>query len=1450
MDFIPAYYKIRSNYNDIYQFRTNCRLNRQFFLRILDRFKMNVGFVIADRTYPYTLINLSMLVNKNDNKLFEILMSQSRYASEKSGNYIYFFFYLSSTSITFTDQRMFWYEENNDRFQNIIEVPSITSGQITYLTNVAYYTQAFTGDYFALYRVGKNLLTPLNEITDTQWYQFYQTQLLSNPVVNSNNIRILQNSNSNNYVGNSPWRFLEDDTFGLSNLYFKNSNPFRQIQLFLITKPEGFRNCPIDYDYNVNPNNTRQQVPVKINNLINYINQPNLLSNEMPNMFNTLNFTLSSVSQILTDQMSFYAALGSYTKYSWPDMEIINFPVLFPTALVKLVTNSDSLEIKGYMNSMSIDKEYFGVGESMVPYTIDSRCQDNIWSTRVLYDSLSNGNSYSFDDASTLIRVGNGNLLSNQLRPEVIRNYVRMEIYPFDLTQYSEFVKLKVTGLSSDDVNITMSKFKRLIFKSDRTRGVQTIEFGLATSLVHYSRNFLVQKTSGLRRNVGNIQVNNIPTNVLFGADRTSRNLWLIQKNPSYTNANLGLTNIPMTKCLVNSLGTMPAPANFTLNTFQTLPDSDPTQLMGILFNGTLQNLDYIFCQYIDYVTDNPVYRQTPSRDSFYPEFKVWISPDNTFLPLPLNMKYIGQSLFNGDIGYVGCRNATLYIVGVADKFQRHTWLILLEIPPNQEFFLNKIIPLDVCFMQVGESATARNLTAIDRPEPNIVTINNRELINETLQFGSSIYFTKIPTVAETLLSEIKFTMSSLYFNQTNSISAYLKWGTSSLFRNIRQFPDQSFYFGPKVTLNVPYRTTKILSGQFTDVMLLWGIEGVSRQNQILSPTDRQIILDSFENLSVITTYLAEPYFFRSPDLRAADETFFDEIWSGNEKAYTPNNMSIQDNRTYIYMFNIDEYNNSYDQLSEQIYLFNTSLVGFGSVANNYRADLRSSNCLNIYQQVEAKFPLDSGLAMYEGLLFYYFIFKNDVNIVPPANAAQNRDLRFKIIPSYLTHVPNITLQFILDLKTPSPTWVLSSNFVIQAYFKSSAIYDIETKFTNENITQPYNFFNRSNMIDPHWIIKCDNQSGVPQFEDRFQTFDFIIYTLNTSRLTRTVLLSYLNVPYNGFLNESTIPITGLFPTTTDPVIYAEIVIHEPVQFINGYTSAAFDISIRDFDNPGGGDNEYWAGEQVSVSRLNLNFYHVFDNLPMNKRINILLEKTEGELVALTGQAVIVDLNQPNPDPTPVQTYKTISIYNYQWPQYSTTLFIDIPPITQNIVPRLYVNFEQLLPIVNRPNLNLGITSSFFYDLDPNNTIYTLLNNNFYIELPLTRDKMNFWGSVFLNNPQRVSFYIQLDLQLFGGKRDYIWQQFQEFTAMAFKEGDFANLSNMQVLTDNAENYGYQSEYYTQLYQQYNGSERFFWNKWMKKTTARFLTSFSPIRLQDFEIWDYKLKRYLVIFFR
>ena len=103
---------------------------------------------------------------------------------------------------------------------------------------------------------------------------------------------------------------------------------------------------------------------------------------------------------------------------------------------------------------------------------------------------------------------------------------------------------------------------------------------------------------------------------------------------------------------------------------------------------------------------------------------------------------------------------------------------------------------------------------------------------------------------------------------------------------------------------------------------------------------------------------------------------------------------------------------------------------------------------------------------------------------------------------------------------------------------------------------------------------------------------------------------------------------------------------------------------------------------------------------------------------------------------------------------------------------------------------------------------------------------------------------------MFGGNRDYIWNQFNEFTATAHKENDLSQAANMTVLTDNAENYGYQSEFYTVLYSQVDGNERFFWQRWLKRTIAKFLVQASLFKLRDFDAWDYKLQRYLTLFFR
>jgi hypothetical protein len=1096
MDFVPSFYRIRSTLVEVERFREFLR-NPTRFAPILDRFKMNVGFIIKTKTKPYVCINFAN-VTALESKLFQVLFSQAHYVQEADGDWIYFNYYLSSTAVeSYNDQRMFYYEQNKDRFQQIHDIPALFSSQLTYLTNVAYYTAAATGDYFALYRVGINVLTPLNEITETQWYQFYATQFTTIPVYALPSIeRVFAPPTSRKFVTSvGAWNFnasalsLDDTSFGQATIYV--ANQFRAyLDLYLVATPAGVLLTPaISADGN-RENAYNASIP-NIGNLIAAVNNEQVISNFTAFGFapGAIGTKLSSVSQVTTNLFSWLASIADAYNFQFSPASgpyPSSYPALVPIATMKKITDQDlDQNFTGMMNSMSCDWT-----DTFKQYEIDRRCALNQFSFPILR-SIFNG-PQTFDSAHTLIRTGNSNVIQ-ALMPETISNYVRMEVYPFDLSQDSEFVKLRVQGI--DDFALDTQQFSK-------TSYFIRLDAGAVPNGVNPPA-FPTTPQSYIDLGVANTDVS-ISNEILVEIAPLALRDWS-------QNVNAGLDN-------------------FLSNGFTGA-------VKGPLINSAINE----------------------------GEEAAWIS---------------------------------LYI----------PWI------KNDKNFWTFLIPLD----DYADYTTARV-----------------EILYQTAPVGGIYGF-----------ETINFT-------------------SSALFQQVAIYGNQRF-------LSVTYRNNDAIP------------------------------------LAVSSLYLKVSIVY--------------EPWQGSVP------------ETIVYIVNDINPNIPLYKL-DQIFPVEYLVV---DLAVDKIIQVATANLYDVL--------IDVVWGPYQTFL--------EVRV--------NEDSTAKPIAGTVT-------------------WALESWI------------EGVSKGTNQHFSGSLNI--ATTLFDPNQTpLIIDISSYTPNLarnQIRFSLFLQPGYVLENPVDARSISLSVnlrqVNLPNPPYYIQS-------WPST-NKFSYNAIVTQWP--FTLRATRSALKNNLI-----------------VSYAISNPNDLIPNVNFPLAQK------------------AIASD---------------TLGVWYEEDEYYYFTI-----PLPQNaptaIGLRMWINMEYELPPI------IGVLDISYTTVqvttDPANTIFSFNAEPIYIPLPLTKNEMNFWGQIFLDHPTSIQFYIELDLALVGGKRDYIWSQFSEFTAIAMKEGDNANASTMMVLTDNAENYGYQSSQYSILYANVDANQRYFWQKFLQRPVARFLTTLSPIKLLNFDIWDYKLRRTLILFFR
>jgi hypothetical protein len=197
---------------------------------------------------------------------------------------------------------------------------------------------------------------------------------------------------------------------------------------------------------------------------------------------------------------------------------------------------------------------------------------------------------------------------------------------------------------------------------------------------------------------------------------------------------------------------------------------------------------------------------------------------------------------------------------------------------------------------------------------------------------------------------------------------------------------------------------------------------------------------------------------------------------------------------------------------------------------------------------------------------------------------------------------------------------------------------------------------------------------------------------------------------------------------------------------------------------------------------------------------------------------------------------------------YSTGSYIGVSVNQTSVFNSITMNTVNLKPEIARSLQD-----------DVNNSVFAGTDQRIYLETPVANVWL-YYSNFLLRNAysSNVRMWIEFDLALLGGKRDYIWQQFNHICASVYKEGDFPKITNFMILCDACDNKGFGNVKNFLLYNCYNGEERFFWQKFVKKTLAKFLITLSPLATSDRydslnyrpKVWDFNLNRYFTIYWK
>lgn len=1478
MDFVTSYFRFRANVVDVEIVRTLLK-SPNILPLVLDRFRMNCAFMVKTRTRPYVCINMGNLMIEQS-AVFRALFSQSHYVQEADGDYIYFTYFLSSSEEPYNDQRMFYYEPNKDRFQQIHEIPGIFSNQLTYLSNVAYYTAAATGDYFGLYRVGQNVLTPLNEIFPTQWYQFYATQFTSVPVYSNDNVsRVFAPPSSKDFktsVGN--WRFntptatsqTQDTTFGQATVYLNNFTA--TLDLYLVSTPGGLRMTLAIEDLGERSNPYSVGLP-DILELIDTVNDERIISKFTDTGFregSTDTTTLSSVSQVQTNILSWLASIASSYGYQFDigtGLYPSSYPALVPIATMSKITpERPEAEFRGYMTSMTCDWT-----DLFRQYELDRRTTPNQFSFNVLR-TLFDG-PQTFDSAAALVRTGNNNIIQ-YLQPEQIRNYIRMEIYPFDLTKESEFIKLRVQGISGFALDTVQFSKGFITFFTDTnsqanpnpllppifpTRNIRVIDLGICDTLFRVTQNrqtYQQVPTVPLKDwDQQQYRNKNVPVPLIYSGIRTYACNMELQTMPVYvppgaTAPKTGITYLTE-KCLINSLPeNQVPPASFTLTIFQPVPTSTTQGLQGLLLNfgGSLvgDRIGSMFARF-DAIMTSSVYSVNQGQSSASlgsMDVGLWIETGGIF-------NRVGGLVNASDLITYLQQSAAQMIGG---SFPIGAFRVLVCFLPDPAVFrVQQTIPLRIGFNSVAFPWVNRYHAPVPTYERALEYADIYSNRNEVLHFQGLYYWSTnvAPIIGSSfLLKSASNCQGLLYARGANDpiVSLY----------NVPTYQIPSTYStGFTSNQNVLLAATTFQYGIQAGIILDYSEYFPGFNTNFMRQKQEEI----FSSASSVSLTCAEPYYFRRADFApdSADlDAFQSSVFTGfvlgpvigstgqveigawlTSIPITPN-----DNRYWDILIPLDDLDNQ-DRLKMQLVTqskYNTGSISYSTQLVTNANSLYQWNIFDVGYSDNAAVQVVVWQTTNNFIQRYLrFRFQN-TGITSPLPMS-NIFVKFSLLQDWQGNLPT-TYAWQRTTATVNPLLSVPQMLPLINYQSNAA--DDLVQITSPNLfqqLQSYNFIDLTQLV-----VKVNAQSTCELAPGTIATWKFETWIDGTSTAP-TVYSSGLigNTIFGGpplLVNLSDFEIPNNH-TYVRFVIYVSTGEYSTlIGAEQGGRDIILDLEIVQDENLEDSYAGKWPGAYAGKA-----FYYetIVTQWPFTLRMKRSIQNSDLIVTYAIVDPAIVNPNNDWPQCHLVVKEDTVDKWFFDVNEY----YLEIPlpqNATTSVGLRMQITLEVEVPLANAA-LEISYTT-ISVTIDPTNTIFSANNTPIYITLPLTDEEMFFWGEIYLANPKIIQFYIELELALVGGKRDYIWPQFSEFTAIAMKEGDNSNTSTMLVLTDNAENYGYQSSYYSILYSQVEGNQRFFWQKFLQRPTALFLTTMSPIKLQNFDIWDYKLRRNLILFFR
>jgi hypothetical protein len=1468
MDFVRAYTTIKNQ--DLIDFKR--QINKDNVInKILSRFRMNTFFVLASRTKPYILINFNNLKGEQGEKCFNIIFEESQKYYDRDGTLNWYMpFYMTSSPKAFNDQRMFYYMQNADRMQTILDYPPISSNTLNYLTQVAYYTQAFDGQKYAIYRCGQYIVTPVNEVSQVRQLDFFLSNLSAITASNQDNsVVVFQPNQSTNYI-TSPSGFISFNNnrnmyrIGVykfdSTIYSPNGV---SVSLYFVTTPQGNFVQPAYQPYtdpltNQPVDNTKYvwgttESTDPLGAVITYLENPSFLrqqdffsSNPAPFLYQGVfasgtggsqsPYTMSSVSCVETDLIAYLGAAGA--EGFWNGNDLRYWPKLTPIAICDQSIVPVILGYNSTFGRLQLPQD------TITPYWLDKNLYSNVYDDLDFFQVWS-----SYAESTATIRTGY-NQICTDLDINYLSNYSRIEIYPFNLTKNSPFVKLRFTGVSSSlKSNFTPNTE---IFKIGNNSGPSVVtDLGATSTFLQFNTEF---------------------TPLFFGTSFTDINapfeLTIADNLPGQASAyrQTSGNNIPLSKYFVDptpnfisnkvfrfkklTIGNFvneALPQNFPGDTPITeIADTATSRYMGKVIRMSLQPPDDIltdiFCWYGENLAMSPkLFSTAISLDVLSPQ--VYFRFNNAWNFIGTIQQYVNLFTLYQRLGSLvnfateGQGNPRFDILVV--------WQLPINIRTNEEL---------IAYMGFTEPYKSYGVPSMPWYDYNNTNQNNQRMVN----CASSWPF--LAVVRADFLDN-NFTFSLIYnINAGPAISksscAFLV-GTvtdnSGVPCSLLTTRGNTWGFSSFNT-NQNFGNTIAFSGtrELAFIMSTYAWQAI---NAAYWPTDNNP--QNYARIAALTTFsiryvlpLASNFTF-TPSINLNKFTAQGEAFNnyGGKSVHSPNRnygVNIAGKRCVQFWkatkflnapisTNIDApgsvvihqvFEKGRIQYYGEMITAPPDTVSYKNFPNRVLTDYR--NCCEVYNPFYSDNATET---------LYY------VNaVMPDLSGDANLCTYFNPVIRASFPDPTMGLTGAYNLITEGPITppVRQAGFLCTNANPEYAILDFTTKSdTALNPLDMMNYLRQFKVLDQ--IVVRQTSATAPNTNSLLNLY---IYTYNNNLPGTTLVFnkSFYSTAINQDITLTIDRFDNAIPANHNcAFIRIECEKSYEKNLVAGLGATpdwVWNISWISQPTP----TSIYAGiRPASIPNFNQTFRY---NFGASKDISFKINADSEIVGGATLFFSIVDLNDSKIEQG-VTVYKQVFASDTMWDTNQDYFFASIIDYgLANGALLIQVEFDQPSTVI----ITTGSVPSQVV-VDPTKTIFDVEAKPLYIALPLTQAEFDYYGQIYLLNPYTTAFWIELDLLLFGGNRDYIWNQFNQFTAIAKKENDQCNISNMMVLTDNAENYGYLNAY-TMLYNQYDAKERFYWQKWLKKSNALFLTSFNPQKLRDYPVWDINLVRYLTLFFR